>query len=67
MNQDGQFLQLVEDWAFWINAFTAYHEKYGYIYGDFEKEVYSENDESIIDFIFDHPHEVWDYWDIWSN
>ncbi len=41
----------------WIQDFRASHKKYGTIYGNFNKSVYAESEESYNDFIKNHPYQ----------
>ena len=52
---------IVEDYYEWINEFYAYHEDFGYVYGDFENVVYASSNDALDNFINLYPPEKWDY------
>ena len=53
-----------EDYYEWVNEFEAIHEKFGKVWGDFEKTVYADSKEGYNNFMENHPPEEWDYGDI---
>jgi hypothetical protein len=52
------------DYYSWVNYFEATHPKYGWVRGDFEREVIAESENGFNHFIKFHQPEEWDYWDI---
>ena len=65
-NQSGWLIKgkISEDYYEWVNYFEAFHEDYGVVYGDFEKEVFFSSEEAFAHFLKHHPYEEWDYHDI---
>jgi len=53
-----------EDYYEWVNDFVATHPEYGYVFGDFESEVYATTSEAFNDFYKNHKPYAWDYMDI---
>lgn len=48
-----EHLQLADD-------FSAWHDKHGEVFGNFNETVYAENKNSILQLLKDHPFYVWD-------
>lgn len=53
-----------EDYFYWVNDFEAHHPLYGKVWGNFEDEVFADNELGYHHFVKHHPFHVWDYWDI---
>ena len=56
--------EICEDYYNWVNYFTAIHDKYGKIEGNFEDSISAESVESLAHFLVHHPFDEWDYYDI---
>ena len=56
--------QIQEDYYVWVNEFFASHPKYGYVFGNFENNVYASSEEGYQHFYNHHQPETWDYMDI---
>jgi len=56
--------EVVEDYYYWVNKFSAEHPKLGKVWGDFEDEVFADSEEGFNDFYSNFPPEDWDYGDI---
>lgn len=56
--------QIIEDYYTWVNDFEAFHLEYGFVKGNFEDKVYASSEETLNQFLKDHPFTVWDYQDI---
>lgn len=61
--------RIVEDYVSYVPIFTAYHQKYGYITGNFTTKIhsissYNKNDEAIKHFLSNNLPLVWNEWDI---
>lgn len=39
----------------WVNEFSASHERYGNVWGDFESKVYADSERGYQDFYANHP------------
>jgi len=66
IHEDGWTItgEIHEDYYEWVNDFEAVHPVYGRVWGDFEKEVYADNEEGYQNFYKNHTPEAWDYGDI---
>lgn len=53
-----------EDYYVWVNYFEASHPVYGFVWGDFESEVFSTGEDTFFDFYGNHHPQAWDYHDI---
>ena len=53
-----------EDYYKWVNEFEAIHEKFGKVWGNFEKTVYADSKKGYTNFIKNHPPKKFNYWDI---
>jgi hypothetical protein len=56
--------EIHEDYYTWVNAFEATHPTLGRVWGDFENEVFADNDAGFAHFYKHHQPEAWDYGDI---
>lgn len=56
--------KICQDYYSWVNYFEATHPTYGWIRGDFEKEIIAKSKKAYDHFIKFHHTEEWDYWDI---
>jgi hypothetical protein len=59
--------KIVEDWVSWVPFITAFHKKYGVIYGDFSEEiivVLDNPDEALFHFLDNNTPLVWNSYDI---
>lgn len=56
--------EIRSDWYNWVNQFTAQHDKYGTIKGNFEATVWCESEEAFDHFWKHHEPCAWDYWEI---
>ena len=66
-NESGQLIQgeIAEDYYTWVNDFNAHHEDFGFLFGNFEDNVfYAESQEALTHFLASHKPQHWDYWDI---
>lgn len=55
---------IVEDHYEWIENFKAVHPLYGFVEGNFETGVKASSQDTLKQFLKDHPFEEWDYQDI---
>ena len=53
-----------EDYYEWVNDFVAIHDYYGYVFGNFEDEVFAKSEEAYRNFYENHKPNAWDYGDI---
>lgn len=65
-NKSGWFIKgkIMEDYYEWVNAFEAWHPKFGWVIGDFENEVKASTKKGFDHFYKNHTPTEWDYWDI---
>lgn len=56
--------EIHEDYYEWVNSFEATHPEHGKVWGDFENEVYADNEDGYNHFYTNHTPEAWDYQDI---
>lgn len=56
--------KVIEDRYLWVNEFQASHPVFGFVSGDFEKEIVASSKEAFDHFAKNHPYEEWDYGDI---
>jgi len=53
-----------EDYYTWVEEFSAKHDKYGEIIGNFNDFILVESEESLKHFLKHHPYEDWELKDI---
>ena len=53
-----------EDYYYWINEFWALHPKHGFVFGNFEQEVWAPSRSALDAFMSVFPPNSWDYQDI---
>ncbi len=56
--------KIVSDYYEWVNEFEAFHNDYGFVFGDFEDVVYASSEEAFNHFLKNHHYSEWDYQDI---
>lgn len=56
--------EVVEDYFYWVNEFSATHPQYGRVWGNFENEVRADSEEGFQHFWKHHEPSAWDYFDI---
>lgn len=56
--------EIISDWYYWVNGFTASHPIFGWVKGDYETEVCAKSRKAFAHFMEHHPADEWDYWDI---
>lgn len=66
LHKDGWLISglVHEDYYVWVNDFSAVHEVYGRVWGDFEDKVFADSEAGYQHFILHHHPESWCYWDI---
>jgi len=47
--------EVVEDYFSWCEDFIAIHTKHGTVFGNYNSALYSDNNESLIEFIKEYP------------
>ena len=55
---------ILQDHCSWVNDFSASHELYGRVWGDFEQTIFADSEEGLNDFVKNHPPKGWNYRDI---
>lgn len=55
---------ICEDYYVWINDFIAFHDDYGWVYGNYEDKVFAKSLMALEHFMSNHPPCEWDYGDI---